>query len=127
MMSHPGINVTSAAEPAAETGPIEHYVSATATSGRAGLFPSRYQSDGVDRGGNLSRFRNGRMRAAWMLNAESLLKCNQYWSGKFQLWKSPGHDPRDIRVRFANHVTRTSFQMVAGRKAFNHRSRLDRG
>jgi len=127
MMSHPGINVISAAELAAETGPIEHYASAKAISGRAGLFPSRYQSDGVDRGGNLSRFRNGRMRAAWMLTAECLLKCNVYWSGKFQHWKSQGHDPRDIRVRIANRITRTAFQMVAGRKVFNHRSRLDRG
>lgn len=127
MMSHPGINVISAAELAAETGPIEHYASAKAISGRAGLFPSRYQSDGVDRGGNLSRFRNGRMRAAWMLTAENLLKCNAYWSGKFQLWKSQGRDPRHIRVCIANRITRTAFQMVAGRKIFNHRSRLDRG
>ena len=127
MMSHPGINVISAAELAAETGPIENYASAKAITGRAGLFPSRYQSDGVDRGGNLSRFRNGRMRAAWMLAAENLLKCNAYWSGKFHLWKSQGHDSRDIRVRIANRITRTAFQMVAGRKIYNHRSRLDRG
>lgn len=50
MMSHPGINVISAAELAGETGPIEQYASAKSISGRAGLFPSRYQSDSVDRG-----------------------------------------------------------------------------
>ena len=44
-----GINVVSAAEFAGEMGPIEHYVKARAITGRAGLFPSRYQSDQVDR------------------------------------------------------------------------------
>ena len=126
LMSHPGINVVSAAELAAETGPIEHYASSKAITGRAGLFPSRYQSDGGDRGGNLSRFRNAKMRAAWLLAAECLLKGNDYWRGKFHFWKTHGHDSRDIRVRIANRFTRTVFQMVAGRKVFNHRSRLDR-
>jgi transposase len=126
MMSHPGINVVSAAELAGETGPIEHYACAKSITGRAGLFPSRYQSDGVDRGGNLSRFRNARLRAAWLQVAECLLKCNDYWQGKFNHWKSQGHDARDIRVRIANRMTRTAFQMVAGRKIFSHRSRLER-
>jgi len=72
LLSHPGINVVSAAELAGETGPIEHYASAKAITGRAGLFPSRYQSDGVDRGGKLSRFRNAKLRAAWLLVADNL-------------------------------------------------------
>lgn len=126
MMSHPGINVVSAAELAGETGPIEHYACAKSITGRAGLFPSRYQSDGVDRGGNLSRFRNARLRAAWLQVAECLLKSNDYWQGKFNHWKSQGHDSRDIRVRIANRITRTAFQMVAGKKIFQHRSRLER-
>jgi transposase len=127
LLSHPGINVVSAAEVAGETGPIEHYASAKAITGRAGLFPSRYQSDGVDRGGNLSRFRNAKMRAAWLLIAENLIKCNEYWRGKYQYWKSQGHDPRDIRCRVANRVTRAVYQIVAGKKLFKHTSRLDRG
>ena len=126
LLSHPGINVVSAAEVAGETGPIEHYASAKAITGRAGLFPSRYQSDGVDRGGKLSRFRNGKMRGAWMLIADNLIKCNEYWRGKYRYWKEQGHDPRDIRCRVANRVTRTVFQIVAGRKLFQHPSRLDR-
>jgi transposase len=127
LLSHPGINVISAAEVAGETGPIEHYASHRALTGRAGLFPSRYQSDKVDRGGNLSRFRNGRLRGAWLLVADNLVKCNQYWRGKYNFWKSQGHDPRDIRCRIANRVTRTVFQMIAGRQVFRHPSRLDRG
>src|SRR5262249_15057922 len=59
LLSMPGINVVSAAELAGEMGPIEHYAHSRAITGRAGLFPSRYQSDRVDhsdgplvRGGN---------------------------------------------------------------------------
>lgn len=127
LLSHPGINVVSAAEVGGECGPIQHYASHKAITGRAGLFPSRYQSDKVDRGGNLSRFRNARMRAAFLLAADNLIKCNEYWRGKYNLWKSQGHDPRDLRCRVANRFTRTVFQMVAGRKIYQHRSRLDRG
>ena len=126
-LSHPGINVISAAELAGEMGPIEYYASDRAIKGRAGLFPSRYQSDKVDRGGNLSRFRNARLRAAWLLIADNLLKCNEYWRGKYNLWTSQKVDPRDARCRIANRVTRCVFQIVAGRKLFEHPSRLDRG
>jgi len=127
LMSHPGINVVSAAEVGGECGPIQHYASPKAITGRAGLFPSRYQSDKVDRGGNLSRFRNARMRSAFLLAADNLIKCNEYWRGKYNLWKSQGHDPRDLRCRVANRFTRTVFHMVAGRKIYAHRSRLERG
>ena len=127
LLSHPGIHVISAAELAGEMGPIEHYASDRAIKGRAGLFPSRYQSDGVDRGGNLSRFRNAKLRAAWLLIADNLVKCNEYWRGKYNLWTSQGTDPRDARCRVANRITRCVFQMVAGRKLFQHPSRLDRG
>ena len=127
LLSHPGINIVSAAELAGEMGPIEHYASSKAVTGRAGLFPSRYQSDKVDRGGNLSRFRNAKLRTAWLLVADNLIKCNEYWRGKYNLWKSQGHDPRDLRCRIANRMTRTVFQMVAGRKLYQHPSRLDRG
>ena len=127
LLSHPGINVVSAAELAGETGPIEHYASAKAISGRAGLFPSRYQSDEVDRGGNLSRFRNGRMRSAWLLVADNVVKYNGYWRGKSELWRSQGHAARDIRCRVANRITRSVFSMIFGRKLYQHPSRLDRG
>lgn len=126
LLSHPGINVISAAELGGELGPIENYASAKAMSGRAGLFPSRYQSDEVDRGGNLSRFRNGRLRRAWMMVAENMVKCNAYWRAKAAAWKAKGHDPRDIRCRIANRLTRIVFQMISGRRLYQHPSRLDR-
>ena len=116
LLSHPGINVVSASELAGEMGPIEHYAHAKAISGRAGLFPSRYQSDEVDRAdGPLARFRNARLRAAWMRIADCLIKSNAHYRGKSELWKQRGVDPRDIHCRVANRVTRTVFQMVSGR------------
>ena len=127
-LSHPGINVISAAELAGEMGPIEHDAHNRAIRGRAGLFPSRYQSDKVDRAGNLSRFRNAKLRSAWLLIADNLVKCNEYWRGKYNLWNRPARRAiGDARSRVANRVTRSVFQIVAGRKLFQHPSRLDRG
>ena len=48
LLSVTGINVVSAARLAGEAGPIKHYATARAINGRAGLYPSRYQSDEVD-------------------------------------------------------------------------------
>lgn len=128
LLSHPGIHVVSAAELAGEMGPIEYYAHARAVTGRAGLFPSRYQSDEVDRAdGSLAHFRNARLRAAWMRVADNLIKCNAYYRGKSELWKQRGVDSRDIRCRVANRAVRTIFQMVSGRKLYHHPSRLDRG
>jgi transposase len=127
LLSHPGINVISAADLAAETGPIEYYAHARAITGRAGLFPSRYQSDQVDHAdGPLARHCNARLRAAWLRVADNLIKCNAHFHGKFEFWKQRGVDSRDIRCRVANRVVRTVFQMVSGRRLYHHPSRLDR-
>ena len=127
LLSLPGINVVSAAELAGEMGPIEHYAHAKAVTGRAGLFPSRYQSDQVDRAdGPLAHLRNARLRAAWMRVADNLIKCNAHYRGKFQLWKQRRVHSRDIRCRIANRAARTVFQMVSGRRLYHHPSRLDR-
>jgi len=126
LLSHPGINVVSGSELAGELGPIEHYAHAKAITGRAGLFPSRYQSDEVDRTGPLARFRNARLRVACMRVADNLIKCNAHFHGKFQLWKQQGVNSRDIRCRVANRAMRTVFQMVSGRRLYHHPSRLDR-
>ena len=83
----PGINVVSASELAGEMGPIEFHAHARAVTGRAGLFPSRYQSDEVDRAdGPLAHHRNARLRAAWLRVADNLIKCNAHYRGKNQLW-----------------------------------------
>jgi hypothetical protein len=127
LLSHPGINVISAGDLAGEMGPIEYYAHANAIKGRAGLFPSRSQSDEVDHAnGPLAHHRNARLRAAWLRIADNLIKCNAHYHGKFQRWKQQGVDGRDIRCRVANRVTRTAFQMVSGRRLYYHPSRLDR-
>jgi transposase len=127
VLSTPGINVVSAAELAGEMGPIEYYASAKAVTGRAGLFPSRYQSDQVDRAdGPLVRHRNARLRAAWMRVADNLLKCNAHYRAKFQLWKQQRVNARDIRCRIANRAVRPIFRMVSGGELYHHPSRLDR-
>lgn len=127
LLSHPGINVVSAAELAGEMGPIENYASSKAIAGRAGLFPSRYQSDKTDRGGNLTRFRNARLRAAFMLVADNMLKCNAWWMAKADVWRQQGVKSADLHARVANRMTRVVFQMVFGRQIYRHPSRLDRG
>ena len=79
LLSVTGINVVSAARLAGEAGPIEHYASARAINGRAGLYPSRYQSDEVDHAdGSLVRQCNRKLRGAAMLVAENLIKCHPY-------------------------------------------------
>lgn len=127
LLSHPGINVVSASDLAGELGPIEHYAHPKAITGRAGIFPSRYQSDEVDRSdGPLARHRNARLRAACLRMADCLIKCNAHFRGKSEFWKRHGVDARDIRCRVANRAVRTVFQMVSGRRLYHHPSRLDR-
>ena len=116
LLSVIGINVVSAARLAGEAGPIEHYASARALNGRAGLYPSRYQSDEIDHAdGKLVRHCNRKLRGAAMLVAENLIKCHPYYRGLSALW-TPKVDPRDRRCRIANRAMRMVFQLVGGRQ-----------
>lgn len=117
LLSVTGINVVSAARLAGEAGPIEHYASPRAINGRAGLFPSRYQSDEVDHAdGSLVRQCNRKLRGAAMLVAENLIKCHPYYRGLSELWKQQKVDPRDRRCRIANRAMRMVYQLVGGRQ-----------
>lgn len=117
LLSVTGINVVSAARLAGEAGPIEHYASARAINGRAGLHPSRYQSDEVDRAdGALVRQCNRKLRSAAMLVAENLIKCHPYYRGLSSLWAHQKVDPRDRRCRIANRAMRMVYQLVGGRQ-----------
>ena len=117
LLSVTGINVVSAARFAGEAGPIEHYASARAINGRAGLYPSRYQSDEVDHAdGKLVRQCNRKLRGAAMLLAENLIKCHPYYRGLSALWKQQKIDPRDRRCRVANRAMRMVFQLIAGQQ-----------
>jgi len=122
LLSIPGINVVSAGELAGEMGPITHYASATCITGRAGLYPSRYQSDRTDHpDGPLVRRGNRRLRRALMTIAENLLTCNGHFRGKAQYWELQGKNKAKARVKVANNFARIAFQMVAGRMVFAHR------
>jgi len=119
LLSVTGINVVSAARLAGEAGPIEHYASTRALNGRAGLYPSRYQSDEVDRaGGSLVRQCNRKLRGAAMLVAENLIKCHPYYRGLSALWAAQKVDPRDRRCRVANRAMRMVYQLVGGRQVW---------
>ena len=122
LLSVTGINVVSASELAGEAGPIEHYASATAINGRAGLYPSRYQSDEVDRSGSVAKSCNRRLRAACILVAKNLIKCHPYDRGLAAVWKRQGVVTVDAQCRMANRVNRMVFQMVSGRKVWRGQS-----
>jgi transposase len=127
LLSHPGINVVSASQLAGEAGPISDYASAKAITGRAGLFPSRYQSDQVDvANGQLIRRANRTLRAALMLIADNLLNCNAYYKALGAAWKAQGRDTRRAHVKVASRFSRCMFQMVAGRQVFRHPSQRGR-
>jgi transposase len=121
LLSFPGINVVSAADFAGEMGPIPHYASARAITGRAGLRPSRYQSDAVDKAnGPLLRQCNHKLRAAIVGIADNLVACNHHFRAVAARWRAAGKDPRDIRIRVACRFCRIAYQMVAGQQGFHH-------
>jgi transposase len=100
LLSFPGLNVVSAADFAGEMGPIEHYANPKSITGRAGLRPSRYQSNQVDKGdGALVRNCNRALRAAILSIADNLIACNHHFQVLAQQWAAQGKDPRHSRVK----------------------------
>jgi transposase len=123
LLSFPGLNVVSAADFAGEAGPIEHYANAKTITGRAGLRPSRYQSDKVDKAnGPLVRNCNRSLRATILSIADNLIGCNHHFGVLATQWAAQGKDPRHTRVKVAMRFCRIAFQMVAGRQVFRHPS-----
>jgi transposase len=116
-----GINVVSAAEFAGEMGPIRSYASSRSITRRAGLVPSRYQSDQVDRkNGPLIRCANRSLRQAVLTIADNLMTCNDHFRGLAEQWRKAGKDPRHSHVKIAARFCRIAFQMVAGGQVFQH-------
>jgi transposase len=128
LLAIPGINVVSAADLAGEAGPITDYANANGLTGRAGLFPSRYQSDRVDRpNGPLVRRANRALRATLLNIADNLILCNAYFRDRAAVWKLKGKDPRYTHVKVAKTFSRVGFAIVAGRQIFRHPCMRDRG
>jgi transposase len=123
LLSFPGVNVVSAADFAAEMGPMSHYASSRAITGRAGLRPSRYQSDKVDMAnGPLVRCCNRKLRAAILRIADNLIKCNHHFNVLAHTWQAQGKDPRHTRIKVALRFCRIAYLIVAGRQVFHHPS-----
>lgn len=121
LMAISGINVVSAAEYAGEMGPINHYANAARITGRAGLYPARYQSDLLDLdSGPIVRSRNRRLRAAIMRIADNLAKCNHHFNKLADAERRRGIDPRATRVKIAQKFARLSFAALAGDEPLNH-------
>ena len=121
LWSFPGVNVVSAADCAGEMGPISHYASARAITGRAGLDPSRSQSDLVDHtNGPLVRRANRRLRAVILAIADNLIGCNHHFQALAVTWRAAGKDPRHTHVKVAVRFCRIAYQLVAGRQVFRH-------
>lgn len=116
-----GINVVLASEFAGEAGPMVNYATARVITGRAGLYPRRYQSDQVDRAsGRLARRGNRRLRQALLLAADCLARCNDHFRVLAAKWSAQGLDPRDVHVRVAGRFARIAFQVVTGDAGFDH-------
>jgi transposase len=121
LMAIPGINIVTCADLAGEVGPMQFYLNANAITGRAGLMPTRYQSDQVDHAnGPLCRRGNHRLRAVLMQTADNLVQCNNFFKARAAAWKRAGKDARWIRVKVAKNFSRLAFALVAGQQLFAH-------
>jgi transposase len=121
LLSIPGINVVSAGDFAGEMGAIKNYANSRCITGRAGLYPSRYQSDEVDRAnGPLVRCANRKLRAAILTAADNLIMCNRHFRTLADRWKDAGKDPRHTHVKIGQRFCRIAYHMVAGQQVFHH-------
>jgi transposase len=119
----PGINVVSSAELAGEMGPPCHYANANAITGRAGLMPSRYQSDRVDhQHGPLRRAGNRKFRAALLQIADNLIRHNHHYNIQTLRHTQTGKDPRWVHVKIAKSFSRLAFAMLTTGQVFGHPS-----
>jgi transposase len=123
LLSIPGVAIVTAGEFAGEMGPITNYANNEAITGRAGIFPSRYQSDKVDRcDGPLVRRANRKLRGVIMMIAGNLLNCNHFFQTLKERWQAAGMNERAMCVRAAKRFCRIAYQMVAGGQVFRHPS-----
>jgi transposase len=120
LMAIPGINVVSAAELAAEMGPIAQYANANAITGRSGLYPSRHQSDQKDESGPLIRQANRRLRGVLMRIADNLACHCSYYRGQAEVDQSQGISKRASRVKIAKRFSRLTLACVAGDEPMRH-------
>ena len=115
LTAFPGINVVSASDYGAELGPIINYATSKSIAGRAGLYPSRYQSsEAIDLAdGPLIARRNRQLRAALMRISRNLRRNNDYYKAKaFSLRQQ--NKSAHTHVIIARMFSRLSFHVVSG-------------
>lgn len=123
LLSLPGLNVVTAADFAAEAGPITAYAKARMITGRAGLYPSRYQSGPVDRAdGPLVPRGNRRLRQSILRIADTLTRCNDHFRIIAQGLRLRGMPGPKIHTAIGNRFTRIAYRMVAGGQTYHHPS-----
>lgn len=121
LLAIPGVNVVTVADLAGELGPLGLYANANAITGRAGLMPSRHQSDLVDcPNGPLRRRGHRRLRAVLMQTADNLVLHNHVFRAQAEQWRRAGKDARWLRVKVAKHFSRLAYAVVAGGRLFPH-------
>jgi transposase len=116
LLALPGINVVSAADFGFELGPIADVAHANKITGRAGLFPCRYQSDRVDSTGPLVRAGNRRLRAALLQIGLNLNACNQHFRALDLHRRDEDEMPSGLRlVKTAKTFSRIAYRIVRDR------------
>lgn len=121
LLALPGINLVGAADLAGELGPILHYANANRITGRAGLVPSRYQSDRVDHAnGPLRKRGNRRLRAALLQIADNLVHHNHYYRARHDRWKLKQKNACWIRIKVAKCFSRLLFVLLTARCIYPH-------
>ena len=102
-------------------GPMTRYANSNAITGRAGLYPSRHQSDQTDHdSGPLIRQANRRLRCVLMRIADNLACHCSYYRGQAELDQSRGIDKRATRVKIAKRFSRLALACVAGDEPMRH-------
>ena len=121
LLAIPAINVVSSADLAGEMGPITRYADSNAITGRAGLYPSRYQSDQTDHdSGPIIRQANRRLRCVLMRIADNLACHCRYYRGQADVDETRGVDKRASRVKIAKRFSRLALACVAGDEPMRH-------
>lgn len=121
LLSMPGLNVVTAADFAAEAGPITAYAGARAITGRAGLYPTRYQSGPVDRSdGPLVPRGNRRLRQAILRIADTLMRCNDHFRLLARTLEQRDMPGPKVHIAVGNRFTRIAYRMVAGNQVYQH-------
>ena len=121
LLAIPGINVVSASDLAGEMGPMKNYANANAITGRAGLYPSRHQSDQTDNdSGPIIRQANRRLRCVLMRIADNLACHCSYYRAQADMDQARGVDKRASRVKIAKRFSRLAMACVAGDQPMTH-------